>query len=315
MKEKGGDNVMKMTPSILLNIVLVTVLATSMFFISTTASTAEYNPWSDIDGDGEITIYDVVKVTGIYGSSGDPTRNVTVTNWMPPQPKMLFYGEYNVSWYEGVGEVTRLNGGGHLFVGDYTRMSVLLKFDNITVEYGDAYFTVWVEWNDLDNSGATGKHTLSSTIYRVQENGYGSQISTDSYVVKAPYMQLWPEFVGLSDIHEGNAICSVYIYLTHGTPADSTLTTVGYSMMRFTNSDVEKLTSQTQGYRQITAYIYTNVNCHVEVRAFGIPIDAFNKEYGWTIKTYDVTAPSMQIIVDSPSSNPWFIEIKCYITT
>jgi len=85
-REKGGDNVMKMTPSKLLNIVLVTVLATSLFFISTTASTAEYNPWSDIDGDGEITIYDVVKVTGIYGSSGDPTRNVTVTNWPEDRP-------------------------------------------------------------------------------------------------------------------------------------------------------------------------------------------------------------------------------------
>lgn len=67
---------MKMTHSKLLNIVLVTVLATSLFFISTTASTAEYNPWSDIDGDGDIDIYDVVKVTGIYHTLGDPTRNV-----------------------------------------------------------------------------------------------------------------------------------------------------------------------------------------------------------------------------------------------
>ena len=72
---------MKMTHSKLLNIVLVTVLATSLFFISTTASTAEYNPWSDIDGDGDIDIYDVVRVTGIYHTSGDPTRNVTITNW------------------------------------------------------------------------------------------------------------------------------------------------------------------------------------------------------------------------------------------
>ena len=120
IREKGGDNVMKMTPSILLNIVLVTVLATSLFFISTTASTAEYNPWSDIDGDGDIDIYDVVKVTGIYGSSGDPTRNVNVTNW--PEQYTTREFEFNISWNPTSSElytsdVYKTEGYSRMFIG------------------------------------------------------------------------------------------------------------------------------------------------------------------------------------------------------
>jgi len=94
-----------MKNSILLNMVLVTVLATSTFFISTTASTTEYNPWSDIDGDGEITIYDVVKVTGIYGSSGNPTRNVVEKADYYCLQYTLFPLQYgkNVSYYCSTG--------------------------------------------------------------------------------------------------------------------------------------------------------------------------------------------------------------------
>jgi len=43
-----------------------------------TSKSAEYNPWSDINGDGKIDILDVVKVTGIYGTTGDSTKNVTI---------------------------------------------------------------------------------------------------------------------------------------------------------------------------------------------------------------------------------------------
>jgi len=69
---KGGDNVMKMKIEVLVIIFLAVVLLPSTLLISATTSTAVYNPWYDLDGDGEITIYDVVKVTGIYHSSGDP---------------------------------------------------------------------------------------------------------------------------------------------------------------------------------------------------------------------------------------------------
>ena len=70
---------MKMTPSKLLNIILLTIISTSFFLVNTTANTSnyettsvEYNPWRDLNDDGIINIYDVVMVTGIYGSTGTP---------------------------------------------------------------------------------------------------------------------------------------------------------------------------------------------------------------------------------------------------
>lgn len=58
---------------------LVIVTATSAFFIGVTAT--EYNPWCDQDSDGDIDIFDIVPAATAYGTTGDPTKNVTVTNW------------------------------------------------------------------------------------------------------------------------------------------------------------------------------------------------------------------------------------------
>lgn len=45
-----------------------------------TATAATYDPWADLNGDGRIDIMDVVGLTGIYGTTGNPARNVNVTN-------------------------------------------------------------------------------------------------------------------------------------------------------------------------------------------------------------------------------------------
>jgi hypothetical protein len=61
---------------------IVAVLATfclsvTLFTILPTRSQT-YDPWVDLDGDGRISIYDVVQMTSIFGKTGDPARNVTI---------------------------------------------------------------------------------------------------------------------------------------------------------------------------------------------------------------------------------------------
>jgi len=58
--------------------VLLTFCLTATLSMIATTRSQEYNPWSDINGDGKIDILDVVKVTGIYGTTGDSTKNVTI---------------------------------------------------------------------------------------------------------------------------------------------------------------------------------------------------------------------------------------------
>ena len=69
--------------------VIVAVLATfcltaTLFMVTTSKSQSgvgEYNPWADYNGDGTIDIFDIVPGAVSFGSEGDPTKNVNVTNW------------------------------------------------------------------------------------------------------------------------------------------------------------------------------------------------------------------------------------------
>jgi hypothetical protein len=77
---------------------IIAVLATfclsvTLFTILPTRS-AEYDPWVDLDGDGKIGITDIVQMTSIYGKTGDPSRNVNITDWPLPHPELrLVYNE------------------------------------------------------------------------------------------------------------------------------------------------------------------------------------------------------------------------------
>lgn len=58
--------------------------ATLFMIMPTRSSSAErqYDPWCDINDDGEIDmINDIRSVAILFGTYGDPTKNVNVTNW------------------------------------------------------------------------------------------------------------------------------------------------------------------------------------------------------------------------------------------
>jgi hypothetical protein len=69
---KGGDWFMKMT-----SVVLVVVLSVSLFLVGTTSS-ASYDPWIDLDDDGDIDIFDIVQMAGAYGTTGTPINKTAL---------------------------------------------------------------------------------------------------------------------------------------------------------------------------------------------------------------------------------------------
>jgi len=92
---------MRITLSALLNVILTTILLTSMFFTSTTTSRSgnslttsisEYDPWIDYDDDGKIDHKDLLQLAATYGTTGDPKKNVTVTNWPEDRPPTIKKG-------------------------------------------------------------------------------------------------------------------------------------------------------------------------------------------------------------------------------
>jgi hypothetical protein len=154
--------IVKLSRSQLLNIVLVTVLATSMLFMNTrstietkTASAGTYDPWLDYNEDGFIGIDDIFSTASNFGAEGDPTRNVTVTNW--PTKRTLnasladnlviegypYYLEANVEGYSKVTLVMRMEtSSGSLAVRIYLKIGGVLTppiFTNYTLTQG-TYF-------------------------------------------------------------------------------------------------------------------------------------------------------------------------------
>ncbi len=63
------------------NIILSAVLLTSIFLVGFTASSSqgEYDPWIDSNEDGSVDIFDAIMLANVFGTTGDPTKNVTVT--------------------------------------------------------------------------------------------------------------------------------------------------------------------------------------------------------------------------------------------
>lgn len=75
-----------------------------MFVVTSTG----YDPWVDQDEDGDVDASDLNVLAGEYGSTGNPTKNVSVTNW--PEPEKPTFAEILV--LRGyVQEVRRANYG------------------------------------------------------------------------------------------------------------------------------------------------------------------------------------------------------------
>jgi hypothetical protein len=66
---EGGETAMKKTH--LGEIMLVTLLLASSLLVGVTSSIDVYDPWCDLDDDGDIDIFDIVRIAGIYGTSGE----------------------------------------------------------------------------------------------------------------------------------------------------------------------------------------------------------------------------------------------------
>ncbi|MGB9134190.1 MAG: hypothetical protein WCC63_01165 [Candidatus Bathyarchaeia archaeon] len=92
---------MKLSTLALVNLILATVLLFTPLLVGVTAS-APYNPWYDLDENGEIDIFDVVRIAGTYGTTGDPGKNVSVTNWPPSVNVTVTYATRNGSLASGL---------------------------------------------------------------------------------------------------------------------------------------------------------------------------------------------------------------------
>jgi hypothetical protein len=71
-----------------------------MVFPTRSADDPNWDPWADIKEDGTIDIFDAIKLSNAFDSSGDTTKNVNVTNW--PSSLNIGIQALNVSLGSGI---------------------------------------------------------------------------------------------------------------------------------------------------------------------------------------------------------------------
>ncbi len=94
-------------------IVATFCLTTALFTIIPVGSQGAYDPWIDSNEDGYINAKDAISLGAIFGTSGDPAKNVTVNNW--PTNKLAYYyadimlpGQTEISPWISVNEYSKI---------------------------------------------------------------------------------------------------------------------------------------------------------------------------------------------------------------
>jgi hypothetical protein len=174
---KGGD--MMITRKHLLLAIAATCLLT-MFVITIvpirSQTAGQYDPWLDINGDGAIDGGDIIQVARAFGTAGDPTRDVNVTNW----PTSLFSSGTGLNQSMGSAIVA---GGEHWFT-----QSVVLMYHKS--------FYLYVQFSTGSSSNPlvylwwkTGGIELMDSICPIISTAPGGWI-LGPYDVKGPEMRV-----------------------------------------------------------------------------------------------------------------------------
>jgi len=120
------------------------VLALAFIPLSGSQTAMPYDPWADINDDGYIDGKDVSYTARLFGSTGDPTKNVNVTNWPTQQPEPSWKVEVlnvNVSLYKNVENPTWST---IIYSGGYSRAIVYFSVSEFSGSIYNAYWYIYL---------------------------------------------------------------------------------------------------------------------------------------------------------------------------
>jgi hypothetical protein len=185
-RRRGGDTMI--TRKHLLLAIAATCLLT-MFAITIvpirSQTAGQYDPWLDINDDGVIDGLDLIQGARAFGTAGDPTKPVTVTNLRDYE---LQTGTVNFSSSYPAGTFIPT-----IFCGGYSRISILFA-PNLT-NLGNGRVTVYlvsVNWTQefpLSSPAVSSDFLYSNinTTISAAEFGWPTAYVTET---KAPYCHL-----------------------------------------------------------------------------------------------------------------------------
>lgn len=210
---------MKLTVSKMLNIALLSMLLIILVASATTGTSEDgYDAWVDYDENGVIDQTDLYHFSRSYGETGNPTKNVNVTNWPTQQREPVYkmitiWDKKYFSWVTRGVTVSMMTEKIH--VGGYSTMVVYLLVTNISqVQYGttDVYVAslAWYPHSIIEHTpDEPFRETVDNPKHELYlaDTGWAGAL----YEVKSPILHL--EIDVFPQSYLGNALVSLCIYL------------------------------------------------------------------------------------------------------
>jgi hypothetical protein len=200
----------------------------ALMFIPKSGSqtTVQYDPWADINDDGKIDIKDIAYSSRLFGTLGDPTKNVNITHWEPAYKVLHFVA--NLTWGPNyLGDKWVPDFFYPVFVGGYSRMFVYMKpkYPYGTVgTYKVTHSLIGCGWYSSVYETGMGEayrgeklSTSASNITVEVKPGpswgyFFPTIDENARIeIKAPYVTLG--FYSNSTISSGWMLMDIYVYL------------------------------------------------------------------------------------------------------
>ena len=180
---------------------------------SGTGSSSNYNPLADLNHDGVVDIYDAVLFAQAYGSSGDPTLPVNVTNWPSPSYAIT---EFTLNMSEGSAYSSPL-----IYCGGYSTLSLMINATGTNNALGgevNIYLDQVLWFSDASTTSCILNDSIFTNIFNLQtpSTSYGTPFSLDSgsgfiTETEGPYCMLWLQFFSSSTVNWATINYCVYL--------------------------------------------------------------------------------------------------------
>ena len=208
--------------NLLATLVCASCVAT-LFLAIPVSSSGTYDPWLDYNGDGIVDLKDVYPMHQAFGTSGDPTKNVNVTNWPTEQPSPSYkvvdsapwISSWNVSWTNyGFSGWTAWS----FDVGGYSKAFIYVKLTNLsytgpgktTIYFGAIAHIINGPPYYASSWDFPGANVCNITVYSWY---YGGGYFSECIEIEPRGNWLQPGIGLVSTIPEGVATLNVYMYL------------------------------------------------------------------------------------------------------
>jgi len=149
---------MKIRKNMIFAVLTTFCLSALMFTVIPIRSGLPYDPWADIDANGKIDMKDIGNVASQFGTAGDSTKNVNVTNW-PSQQNVGSYGSSTLT--QNITIPAKTSGNINILTDGYSRMTLGLTssidLNPITINTGFMIGSFYAPMDSISVSGIAPK--------------------------------------------------------------------------------------------------------------------------------------------------------------